>query len=119
MAALAARTLYAKLKILKYRKTSCASERWSKSRIIRVGAGSIGRSYFQASPIKAISSSFPYLLQRGCVTPTQIQNAKTSIEDDIDNLEGYDEIPPEIQVKIKDAIEQGHVADEDWIGVST
>ena len=70
------------------------------------------------SPIETVSNSFSYLHQRGCVTPAQIQNIKNSIDDDLDNLDGYDTVSPEIQVKIKNAIEQGHVADEDWSGVS-
>ena len=43
---------------------------------------------------------------------------KEAIEDDLDLLDGYDEIPPDVQEKVKRAIEQGHVDDEDWRGVS-
>ncbi|KAH0558555.1 hypothetical protein GP486_004788 [Trichoglossum hirsutum] len=52
----------------------------------------------------------------GCVTPTQIQNLKISIQDNLDDLDGYDELSPEMQLKIRNAVEQGHVADEDWTG---
>src|SRR2546429_3014296 len=55
---------------------------------------------------------------RGCVTPAQIQNVKISIENDVNNLDGYDDLSPEMQEKVKNAIELGHVADEDWRGVS-
>ena len=54
---------------------------------------------------------------RGCVTPRQIENIKESIDEDVDMLDGYDEIPPDLQEKIKAAIEHGHVNDEDWNGV--
>jgi hypothetical protein len=52
------------------------------------------------------------------VTPAQIQGVKDSIADDLDSLDGYDGVSPEMQEKIRNAIEQGHVADEDWSGVS-
>lgn len=32
-------------------------------------------------------------------------------------LDGYDEVSPEAQEKIKFALQNGHVADEDWKGV--
>ena len=54
---------------------------------------------------------------RGCVTPVQLINLKETIENDVDLLDGYDEIPEEWQEKIKTALEDGHVADEAWRGV--
>ncbi len=54
---------------------------------------------------------------RGCVTPKVIENLKMSIEEDMDLLDGYDEIPPEEQAKVARSLEQGHVDDEDWRGV--
>lgn len=33
-------------------------------------------------------------------------------------VDGYDDLPAEAQEKVKRAIEQGHVDDEDWNGVS-
>ena len=40
-------------------------------------------------------------------------------DDDFFNiLDGYDELPPEDQEKIRKALKQGHVDDEDWKGVS-
>ena len=54
---------------------------------------------------------------RGCVTPKQLENIKESIDNDIDMLDGYDEIPADLQEKIKAAIENGHVNDDDWNGV--
>lgn len=54
---------------------------------------------------------------RGCVTPAQIQNLKDSIEDNLDYLDGYDEIGPELQEKVERALKQGHVDDSDWFGV--
>ncbi len=55
---------------------------------------------------------------RGCVTPKQIANLNDAIRGDFDYLDGYDEIPPEEQERVKLALEQGHVADHDWKGVS-
>lgn len=34
----------------------------------------------------------------------------------MDFVDGYDELPPEVQEKVKRALEQGHVDDEDWNG---
>ena len=51
---------------------------------------------------------------RGCVTPKQIENLKTSIENDLDLFDGYDELPEDAQEKMRRALEQGHVDDEDW-----
>ena len=48
------------------------------------------------------------------MTPRQILNLKASIEGDPSQLDGYDELPEEFQEKITNALEQGHVDDEDW-----
>ncbi len=56
---------------------------------------------------------------RGCVTPKQLANLNGTIEGNFDYLDGYDEITPEMQEKVKAALEQGHVDDNDWKGVST
>lgn len=53
------------------------------------------------------------------MTPKQISNLKNSVDDDASNLDGYDDLPDDFQEKISKAIEEGHVADEDWNGVST
>ena len=55
---------------------------------------------------------------RGCVTPKQVENLKESIENNVDLFDGYDELPEDIQEKMRRALEQGHVDDEDWKGVS-
>lgn len=52
------------------------------------------------------------------MTPKQIENLIETCEGDTDLIDGYDELPPEYQEKIKYALENGHVADEDWKGVS-
>ena len=54
----------------------------------------------------------------GCVTPAQIKNLKESIGDDPDDIDGIDEIPETDKVKVRRAVEQGHVDDSDWKGVS-
>jgi hypothetical protein len=57
-------------------------------------------------------------LDRGCVTPKVIANVNEYIEGDLDLLEGYENLPEDIQVKVKRALDQGHVDDEEWQGVS-
>ncbi|KAJ5235085.1 uncharacterized protein N7469_004253 [Penicillium citrinum] len=60
----------------------------------------------------------------GCTTPLVLQNIKESIggegedEDslDFDALDGFDEVPLEMQEKIKTALVKGHVEDEEWNG---
>ena len=55
---------------------------------------------------------------RGCVTPKQIDNLKDSIDGEASDLDGYEELPEDYQEKIVKALEEGHVADEDWTGVN-
>ena len=55
---------------------------------------------------------------RGCVTPKQIANLKETIENDLDLLDGYEELDSESQDKIRKALADGHVDDSDWKGVS-
>ncbi|KAL9018266.1 MAG: hypothetical protein Q9185_004432 [Variospora sp. 1 TL-2023] len=52
----------------------------------------------------------------GCVTPLQIASIKDATEDDLDMLDGYEELPDDLQEKVKQSIENGHVSDEDWRG---
>jgi hypothetical protein len=66
---------------------------------------------------------------RGCVTPLQIKNLQDQVGpledfDDLDEdlsriIDGYDEIDDEFREKIKFALQNGHVPDEDWKGVWT
>ncbi len=56
---------------------------------------------------------------RGCITPRVIANLKNVIEDNLDLFDGYDELPEHEQEKMRRALEQGHVDDEDWKGVSS
>ncbi len=63
-------------------------------------------------------------MSRGCITPAQIDNLLKSIdgfeafEEDPNVLDGYDEVGEENQAKIRTALREGHVPDEDWKGVS-
>lgn len=57
------------------------------------------------------------MVSRGCTTPQQIQNLKDTIEDKIDYLDGFDELPSDLQSKVLEALEEGHVDDTDWRGV--
>lgn len=52
------------------------------------------------------------------MTPSVIEHLKEAIEDNVDLFDGYDELPEEAQEKMRQALEQGHVDDEDWKGVS-
>jgi hypothetical protein len=52
------------------------------------------------------------------VTPKVISNINEYIEGDMDLFDGYDGLPDDIQAKVKRALDQGHVDDEDWKGVS-
>ncbi|PYI25699.1 zf-PARP-domain-containing protein [Aspergillus indologenus CBS 114.80] len=59
----------------------------------------------------------------GCVTPNVIENLKDAIkelsggdETDCSALDGFDELSEENQEKVRRALEQGHVDDEDWKG---
>lgn len=54
---------------------------------------------------------------RGCVTPKQISGVKSSIEDNVDLFDGFDELPDDLQEKVKTALADGHIADYDWTGV--
>jgi len=55
---------------------------------------------------------------RGCTTPAQIAHLQEASGDDTDLVDGFDELPAEMQEKVKTALEEGHVADDDWRGVS-
>lgn len=61
---------------------------------------------------------------RSCITPTVIQNVLKAlgglegIEEDLNVIDGYDEVPQEWQEKILTMLREGHVPDEDWKGVS-
>ncbi|KAL4931152.1 uncharacterized protein BDV17DRAFT_257230 [Aspergillus undulatus] len=56
----------------------------------------------------------------GCVTPKVIGNINNLIGEgddrDLDMLDGYEDLPSDLQKKIQKALEQGHVDDEDWKG---
>lgn len=61
---------------------------------------------------------------RGCTTPKVIENIITAWEElrsnetDYDVLDGWEDLPEDWQSKIRTALAQGHVDDEDWKGVS-
>ncbi|KAB8230494.1 hypothetical protein ETB97_012516 [Aspergillus alliaceus] len=56
----------------------------------------------------------------GCVTPKIITSLKEIVENegekDYDQLDGFEDLDPENQEKIKKALEQGHVDDAEWNG---
>ena len=51
------------------------------------------------------------------MTPQQIYNLNDAIEGDVDLFDGYEDLDEQDKAKIAKAIEEGHVADEDWRGV--
>jgi len=55
---------------------------------------------------------------RGCVTPEVLHNWQDTSQGDMELVDGWDELPADAQEKVKRALEQGHVDDEDWKGVS-
>ena len=66
-----------------------------------------------------IFKSVILIMTRGCVTPQQVSNLKASTEGDPARyLDGYEDLDEHEQAKIAKAIEDGHVADDDWNGVS-
>lgn len=52
------------------------------------------------------------------MTPVQIAGVKDTTEGDMDMLDGYEDLPNDLQEKVKQAFEDGHVADDDWKGAS-
>ncbi len=55
---------------------------------------------------------------RGCVTPQQIFNLKESVSDNLQvYFDGYEDLDDEDKARVAKAVEEGHVADEDWKGV--
>ena len=65
---------------------------------------------------KRFSSLFS--LSRGCVTPLQLGQWKDDSGGDMELIDGYDELSTEEQKNVKRCLEQGHVDDKDWRGVS-
>lgn len=62
---------------------------------------------------------------RGCVSGKQMENMRNYLtegkpegEFTWELMDGLDELPEEYQAKVKSAIEEGKIADEDWKGVS-
>jgi hypothetical protein len=82
--------------------------------------------YKRADPVWGTTNELTYV--RGCMTPLQVKNLQDQVGpledfDDLDAdlsviIDGYDEIDDESREKIKFALQNGHVPDEDWKGVS-
>lgn len=82
-------------------------------RSIRAGDGSIGEPRWPPSCFLGLIKG------RGCVTPQQIVNLKESVEDDLQTyFDGYEDLDDHEKARVAKAVEEGHVADEDWKGVS-
>ncbi|KAI4215212.1 MAG: hypothetical protein LQ349_009176, partial [Xanthoria aureola] len=52
----------------------------------------------------------------GCVTPKQLESLHDVLEGDVEMFDGYEELPNDCQEKVKRALQNGHVDDEDWKG---
>ena len=46
-----------------------------------------------------------------------MSNWKETVGDDMDLVDGYDDLPAEVQDKVKRCLKQVHVDDDDWNGV--
>ena len=101
------------------KRVNSASAALSLQKHLRAGAGNIGEI-----DNRLRSSHLLKLESRGCITPAQIENLVTSFdgleafEEDPNVLDGYDEVDEASQEKIRTALKEGHVPDEDWRGVS-
>lgn len=51
------------------------------------------------------------------MTPPVLHNWWEEAEQDFDRIDGLDEVPEEVQKKVKRALQQGHVDDADYNGV--
>lgn len=51
------------------------------------------------------------------MTPTVLHNWNETAGGDMDLVDGYEELPKEIQDKVKLALEERHVDDDEWNGV--
>lgn len=54
------------------------------------------------------------------MTPKMLSNMAQSLEDggmEAKDIDGFEELPDDVQEKVIRAVEQGHVDDEDWNGV--
>ncbi|KAK0884232.1 hypothetical protein LTR87_001861 [Friedmanniomyces endolithicus] len=52
----------------------------------------------------------------GCVTPEIIRNWTTSSDGDMEMVDGFEDLPTDMQEKVQRAFDQGHVDDADWGG---
>lgn len=86
---------------------------WSPSRSSSPGPTSTGT--FLQEPLRYASADVP----RGCTTPKVIANVKEFVDGDLTMIDGYEDLPEDMQAKLDKAFAQGHVDDEDWKGVST
>lgn len=53
------------------------------------------------------------------MTPEVFHNWQITAQGDMELVDGYDTLPEDVQEKVKRALEQGHVDDDDWKGVRT
>jgi hypothetical protein len=84
----------------------------------RAGLGAIGMYLYHVVFVRDSSNTF----YRGCLTPRVIGNIRDALGEEgelnFDLLDGFDELPADIQEKIKKAMEDGEVAEADKIAVS-
>ncbi|ETI25451.1 hypothetical protein G647_02224 [Cladophialophora carrionii CBS 160.54] len=86
----------------------------------------IGKGEFRMGTLAVIDGNSSWRWKHwGCVTPLQIGNLQTQVgpledldlDDDLPRIiDGYEEIDDEAREKIKFALHNGHVPDEDWKG---
>jgi hypothetical protein len=62
-------------------------------------------------------STITNILNRGCITPPVLHNWWEAAGQDFELIDGLDTLPEDAQEKVKRALEQGHVDDDDFNGV--
>lgn len=57
-------------------------------------------------------------MNRGCITPKIIENINNETDHDASQIDGMEDVGEEWAAKFQKALDEGHVPDEDWKGVS-
>ena len=102
--------------VSRFKKANYALEPRLNFKSTNPGTGDTGKEFYHTTARHCVMTG---RLCRGCVTPKQLGNLSETIDGNFDYLDGYEDLTPELQEKVKLALEQGHVDDNDWKGVST
>jgi hypothetical protein len=58
------------------------------------------------------------LINRRCTTPRDLASALANVDDNLDDLEGLEELDEESQKKVRESFKEGKVIDRNWKGVN-